>query len=76
MFIEGMHMTKNTASGAFTIYLFTALIVAISYRARGLATGIHFHFSLIFAGKAWRIPLEQSPVKGYALVASDLACKY
>ncbi len=37
------------------------------------ATAIHFHFSLIFAGKARSIPLEWSFVRCSALVVS-LSC--
>jgi len=43
---------KADAALAFTIKLFTAVIVAISLHARVLATVIHFHSSLIFASKA------------------------
>jgi hypothetical protein len=39
------------ATGACTVKLFTAVIIAVSLKARVFAAAIHFHPSLIFAGK-------------------------
>jgi len=40
------------APRAFTIKLFTTVTVAISLKAKVFATAIHYHPSLIYAGKA------------------------
>jgi hypothetical protein len=41
-----------------------------------LATVIHCHPGLVYAGKTKGIPLEWSPVGGSALLGSILYCKY
>jgi hypothetical protein len=40
------------------------------------ATSIHFHPSLIFAGKARSLQSELCPVRGSTLVGTSLASKY
>jgi hypothetical protein len=40
------------------------------------ATAFHFQPSLIFAGKARGLPLEESSVRGSTLVSYILSCKY
>jgi len=48
----------------------------VSSQARKFATAIHFHPSLMFAGKARSVTLERGHVTVPTLVGSQLDCKY
>jgi hypothetical protein len=58
------------------IKLFTALLVAILLKARAFVTTIHFSPGIIFSDKARSLPLELSPMRGFAQLGCSLACKY
>ncbi len=58
------------------IKLFTAVIVAVLLKARVFVTAIHFNPGIIFSDKVRSLPLERSPLRGFAQLGCSLACKY
>ncbi len=51
-------LAYNSAVLGNAIKLFTVEIVAILYYARAVTTSIHFHTSLLYAGKARSLPFR------------------
>ncbi len=67
IFSKNVMNQKTTWPGARTIKLFMAVIFAVAYKSRVIATSIQLHIRLKLVGKVRSLPLAMGPVITFIL---------